>query len=323
MLSDLKAGIIYPPQLAKAAEQVLINHHATDQSMKNSWQLQQMFNAMANQAFGNPSIGMGNGWQQQGRQQIWRTADAPQGKTCCRCGGSQHHQSQCHKRTDGTVCQKCNKPGHTEKMCRSKGTPSTSDACKCCGKNGHVKKECPFVDMACEACNKMGHTIHVCRKAQHVKTSLSPTPSAPTAAPTAETTKMHTGKAAPVAVQAARQSTDKAAPVAVPAGEPWWNYRCRGCFMGIRDPDLAATVCPHPGCTTKAPNAKAGARKDATTTAPTTAFNSTFSKAALETERRIGEAGPGGDLALSLQDQQTVKEMKELQDIIAVMRRDL
>ena len=90
--------------------------------------------------------------------------------------------------------------------------------------------------------------------------------------------------------------------------------------MGIRDPDLAATVCPHPGCTTKAPNAKAGTRKDATTTAPTTAFNSTFSKAVLETERRIGEAGPGGDLALSKQDQQTVKEMKDLQDMIATMK---
>ena len=64
MFTGLKAGIIYPPQHTKVSEQVLLHHHATDQSMKNSWQMQQMINAMANFGhgnFGNPSIGIGNG----------------------------------------------------------------------------------------------------------------------------------------------------------------------------------------------------------------------------------------------------------------------
>ena len=280
--------------------------------MKNSWQIQQMINALTNasQNFGGPSFGGGQGWQQQGRQQNGRPTGAPRAKPCCRCGSDQHHKSQCAKRTDGSTCQKCNKPGHAEKMCRSKApAPSTDDGlCKCCGQPGCVKKDCPFKDMACEQCNKKGHTIHVCKKAQHVKTSLDLPSPAPTYAqvaaappPPPKQQFMRDGKPAV-----------PTPPKAVAAGDTMWTYRCNGCTMGIRDPDLVASTCPHPGCRTGDPRSQDSKQKAA-------ASSFTCTKNVIETERRVAVAGPGGDLPPTQEHQAVLDTVKQLEEQIEML----
>ena len=90
--------------------------------------------------------------------------------------------------------------------------------------------------------------------------------------------------------------------------------------MGIRDADLVATVCPHLGCKVQDPRGKAEVGKEESPAKPKSAFSSTFTKATLETELRIGAAGPDGDLPLSKQDQKVVEELKELQTEIAAMK---
>ena len=211
--------------------------------MKDQWRVQQMAQQMVAAAMTMQQGGQSNfanfgngGWQQQGRQQNERATGASEAKPCCRCGSNQHHQSQCAKRTDGSMYQTCNKPGQLAKMCRSKATTSstTEALCKCCGKPGHEKKDCAWVDMECEACHKKGHTIWVCRKAQKVNTSTSSSPTTPTAASSPAAAKQQPAKTG--------VPTNAATPTAVAAGDAWWTYRCKECSMGIKDPDKIATV---------------------------------------------------------------------------------
>ena len=181
VLSGLKAGIPFPPEQIKVAEQALLHHHATDPSMRDSWRVQQVaqqaaaaaLNAMQQEGpngYGN--FGNGNGWQGQGRP-IGQPGGSYQGKPkpCSRCGSNHHHQANCSVLHDGAVCQGCGKSGDLQKMCRSKDTSSNGNACKCCGDTGRAKPDCPWKDETCEACNKKGHFIHICRKAN--KTELS------------------------------------------------------------------------------------------------------------------------------------------------------
>ena len=109
-----------------------------------------------------------------------------------------------------------------------------------------------------------------------------------------------------------------ATPVAVPQGEAWWTYRCKECGLGIRDPDIIATICPHPSCKIKEP--KEGKGKGDGATVPTSALNLTFTKTSIETERRIGSAGPGGDPPLPKQDQETVEKVKQLEEEISTLK---
>ena len=109
-----------------------------------------------------------------------------------------------------------------------------------------------------------------------------------------------------------------ATPVAVPQGDAWWTYRCKKCGLGIRGPDIVATVCPHLNCKVKEP--KEEKEKDESTAAPTSALNLTFTKTSIETERRIGSAGPGGDLPLPKQDQESVERVKQLEDEITTLK---
>ena len=141
---------------------------------------------------------------------------------------------------------------------------------------------------------------------------------APTAPKTPQTAAATSPQ--PAKQQHTKQPTIKAAPVAVQAGDPGWSYRCKECSLGIRDPDFAATVCLHTGCKVKDPMGKAEAGKEESSTGPKSAFSCTFTKASIETEMRIGAAGPDGDLALSKQDQETVVKMKELQEDIASLK---
>ena len=46
------------------------------------------------------------------------TADGKASVTCSRCGRKNHDQTECYFRDK--ICHKCNKKGHTKKMCRSK-----------------------------------------------------------------------------------------------------------------------------------------------------------------------------------------------------------
>ena len=206
------------------------------------------------------------------------------------------------------MCQTCNKPGHLAKMCRSKATaPSTAEAlCKCYGKPGHEKKDCAWVDMDCEACKKKGHTIWVCRKAQKVNTSTSPSPTAPSAAASPPPPKQ----------QFLRNGVpaNAATPTAVAAGDAWWTYRCKGCTLGIKDPDRVATICPHPHCKAKEPRTQDAKEKAA-------AQSFTCTKNALETERRVAVAGPGGDLPPTQEHQAILDSVKQLEEQIEMLMK--
>ena len=318
MYSGLKAGASFPPQQVAAAELILKDHHASDPSMAPQWaqshqnsNMQQLMGQMMmalNQQDGQHSYanyGYG-GWQQQGRN--GRASGNPQGKPkpCCRCGSNYHQQSQCPVRTDGSLCRECGKPGHLPACCKSKPPPSPTDLCKCCGNAGCTKPECPWKDAACERCGKVGHTIHVCRKPP----GYSP--------PAAKNTPKD--KQAATAPQPPKQTVAKAPPVAVEACDPDWTYRCEGCSFGIKDPDLSAVQCPHIGCKVKDPRGKENAAKVGTSQEPKSAFSCTFTKATIETEKRIGAAGPGGGIAPSQQDQKTAEEMKQLLHEIASMK---
>ena len=278
--------------------------------------MQQIAHQAAMAAVNTMQNGGGGGWVQQGRQQGGRQAGAPQSKPCCRCGSLKHHQSQCPKRTDGTVCQKCNKTGHDAKCCKTK-SPSTSSAgsaggpCKCCGHFGHEKKDCAFKDMECECCKKKGHTIHVCTKAQHVRTSLDvpqppPTYAQVAAAPPPPPPKHVVTRDGKPAVPTP--------PKAVAAGDTTWTYRCHGCTLGIRDPDLVATFCPHQNCKVPEPKSQAPKQK-----ATTTSF--TCTKNAIETERRVAVAGPGGDLPPTQEHQALLDTVKQLEDQIELLMK--
>ena len=320
MLTGLKAGIFFPPQHTSAAEQALLHHHATDQSMKDQWRVQQsaqqaaMAAVNAIQQGGQGSYAnfcSGYGWAKAGQGCMgspWEVLKRSRSHAAGAAATSITRASAT-VRTDGSTCQGCGKPGHLQKMCRSKATTSSDSACKCCGDTGHAKADCPWKDETCEACGKKGHTIHVCRKANKTHrqwncTHLRQRPHhSPRSSSPAE-------DGSPV---------NAAAPVAVAQGDAWWTYRCKECGLGIRDPDKIATICPHPSC--KAKNrAKGGERKDDGTAVPTSALNLTFTKASIETERRIGTAGPGGDLPLPKQDQETVERVKQLEEEIAKLK---
>ena len=84
--------------------------------------------------------------------------------------------------------------------------------------------------------------------------------------------------------------------------------------MGIKDPDKIATICPHPNCKVKEPMAKDAKEKAA-------AQSFTYTKNALETERRVASAGPGGDLPLTKQHQETLEFVKQLEDQIEMLMK--
>ena len=309
MLNGCKAGIVFQPQQLRAAEQALLHHHATDPQMVNQCRMQQIAQQAAMAAVNTMQNGGGGGWQQQGRQQNGRPAGAPQTKPCCRCGSLQHHQNQCSKRTDGSVCQKCKKPGHTAKMCKTKApSPSSADGpCKCCGNPDHEKKDCQFKDTVCGACNKKGHTIHICRNAPQANTSQGVPPTYAQVAgappPPPKQTFMRDGKPAV-----------PTPPKAVAAGDTMWTYRCHGCTLGIRDPDLVATTCPHQGCKIGDPRSQVPKQKAATS-------SFTCTKNAIETERRVAVAGPGGDLPPTQEHQALLDTVKQLEEQIEMLMK--
>ena len=84
--------------------------------------------------------------------------------------------------------------------------------------------------------------------------------------------------------------------------------------MGIKDLDLVAVVCPHPGCKAKEQRAKDGKEK------PSVLSAMPYTKNTIETERRIASAGPGGDLPLTKQDQETLNGVKMLEDQILALK---
>ena len=77
--------------------------------------------------------------------------------------------------------------------------------------------------------------------------------------------------------------------------------------MGILDVDMIAVTCPHLNCKVKEPRAKDAKEKAA-------AQSFMYTKNTLETERRVASAGPGGDLPLTKQHQETLESVKKLED---------
>jgi len=84
--------------------------------------------------------------------------------------------------------------------------------------------------------------------------------------------------------------------------------------MGIKDPDLVAIICPRPHCKAKDPRTQ-----DAKQKAASQSF--TCTKNALETERRVAVAGPGGDLPPTQEHQATLDSVKQLEEQIEMLMK--
>ncbi len=84
---------------------------------------------------------------------------------CSFCGGNDHHINNCPE----VCCRKCNKLGHTAKVCKAKTIPQSIDPppveCNYCRKEGHHINYCPKV--ICRRCGEGGHTAKVCKNPAH------------------------------------------------------------------------------------------------------------------------------------------------------------
>ena len=280
--------------------------------------MQQMVQSemMKAMAWGNKPIG--GGWNEnQWNATHWQRGAPAQrqqaGITCGRCNGN-HLASQCAVRISGKPCQRCFKPGHTERCCRSKHDIADVE-CKCCGDKGHAKKDCPYNSDPCDRCHIKGHTINMCR----YPVGYSP-PVKKDAAKQQGQGQAPTRNAAPDPPRKAwnKDGTAAAAPEAIPDGESSWTYLCRWCSGGIKDAARTAAVCPHPKCKETNPRKQQEAKTE--TPDHPSVMKQTFTKKAIETEQRVETANPDGTLPLTKQDQENIDKAKDLEEAISKLK---
>ena len=76
---------------------------------------------------------------------------------CPRCGSKDHYKNQCPHRN--TLCEACNKYGHTSAYCKAGGG---LQPCACCGKDNHKTADCKHKTKTCNTCKQVGHLSTMC-----------------------------------------------------------------------------------------------------------------------------------------------------------------
>ena len=239
---------------------------------------------MMNKGAGKGSHKAGGGKDGGGKGKKGGKGKGGKGKTeavCGRCGGTDHHQSQCYKLADGVLCGICNKAGHEDSMCRTKKIVQVE--CGCCG-GEHLRDDCPTWYTVCNLCGQTGHHDHYCHLyAQQAQQNQTWADKAKAVAP-------------------AKQQPPK--PKLLPLSAPEWNAFCTKCNGGFNDPAGTLTKCPF--C--KSDLMVVGGSKAAATPSPFGAL----SQNTIQCQHRLDNVGPDGVVAKTKEDLEKEAEIVRL-----------